>query len=118
MNEIKIDGRLGRDCKPFNGGVKFSIANTREFTTKSGEKKKFTTWVNVTLWKDEFFAKGEMVSVVGELVSNTYNDKTTLEISSRNVARLGESNPEPKQDDFGGYEPEPNYNVKHEDVPF
>lgn len=88
LNTITIAGRLTRDpeLKYVSGGravCEVSIANSRHYKDKSGEKKEETTFINATIW-DKFaeyvgekLRKGRPIIVEGRLKSESWEDKTT-----------------------------------------
>ena len=93
-NLVIIAGRLTRDpeVKYIASGkavCNFSIANSRFFKDKSGEKKEETSFVEVTCWDKtaewvgESIKKGRPVLVEGRLKSESWEDKTTGQKRSR-----------------------------------
>jgi len=93
-NVVVISGRLTRDpeVKYISSGkavCNFSIANSRFFKDKSGEKKEETSFVDVTCWDKtaewigENMKKGRPVMVEGRLKSEQWEDKTTGQKRSR-----------------------------------
>lgn len=88
LNTIVIAGRLTRDpeLKYVNGGravCEVSIANSRFYKDKSGERKEEVVFVNATIW-DKFaeyvgekLKKGRPVIVEGRLKSESWEDKTS-----------------------------------------
>lgn len=88
LNSIVIAGRLTRDpdLKYISSGravCELSIANSRYYKDKSGERKEDTTFVNVTCW-DKFaeyvgekLQKGRPVLVEGRLKSDSWDDKNS-----------------------------------------
>lgn len=93
-NLVVIAGRLTRDpeLKFIASGkavCNFSIANSRFFKDKSGEKKEETSFVEVTCWDKtaewvgESIKKGRPVLVEGRLKSESWEDKTTGQKRSR-----------------------------------
>lgn len=95
LNRVFIAGRLTRDpeLKYTNAGrayCRFSIANTRYFKTKEGERREDTTFVNASVWDKqaewmgERLRKGRPVLVEGSLRSYDLEDKT----SGQKISRL------------------------------
>lgn len=88
LNTVIIAGRLTRDpeLKYTQGGravCTVSIANTRFYKDKSGEKKEDTTFIDATVW-DKFaeyvgekIKKGRPVIVEGRLKSESWEDKSS-----------------------------------------
>lgn len=103
INKVILGGSLGRDPEikgnPDNPFATFSIATTKEYKTKSGEKKEQTTWHNIVVggnsvnFVKNYIHKGDTVLVEGEYVTREYtnNDgyKTTVyEVRATNVQIL------------------------------
>lgn len=93
-NLVVIAGRLTRDpdLKFISSGkavCQLSIANTRYYKDKSGERKEDTSFVDVTVWDKtaewvgEHLAKGRPVMVEGRLKSESWEDKTSGQKRSR-----------------------------------
>ena len=88
-NLVFITGRLARDCEIqyFESG---KIKATFTLAVDSYiNKEKFTSFINCEIWDKkaefagEYFKKGKVVSVFGELTSNTYKDKVYRTINCR-----------------------------------
>lgn len=88
LNQVTIAGRLTRDpeLKYITSGravCTLSIANTRYYKGKDGDRKEDTTFVNVTLWDKqaewvgERIKKGRPVLVEGRLKSDSWEDKSS-----------------------------------------
>ena len=86
VNKAIIVGNLGRDpeMRYTQGGVpvtSLSIATTRNYTTKDGEKREETEWHRVTVWGPQaehcntYLAKGRQVYLEGRLQTRAYEDK-------------------------------------------
>ncbi len=84
FNKVIMMGRITHDLElkstPSGTNVcSFSIAVDRRFQTKGEEKK--TDFFNVVAWKQQaefvcnYFGKGRMILVEGELQTRTYTDK-------------------------------------------
>lgn len=88
LNTVIIAGCLTRDpeLKYTQSGravCTVSIANTRFYKDKSGEKKEDTTFIDATVW-DKFaeyvgtkMLKGRPVVIEGRLKSDSWEDKTS-----------------------------------------
>lgn len=84
MNQVLLIGHVGQtpEKKVFDGGdivVKFSLATSKKWKTASGEEKERTDWHTVKAWgrlgeRCEAFPKGALVSVIGELNYDEYED--------------------------------------------
>lgn len=96
INNVVITGRLGKEIEPkstTNGITKvdFSIANA----TGYGKQEK-TNWINCVAWRQSadylamYAHKGDMVSVVGELTTRSYEkqDGTKAFITEVNCNRV------------------------------
>src|SRR3990172_12825676 len=79
-----VVGHLGRDpelryTQAGDGVCSFSVATSRKYTNKVGEKIEETTWFKVAVWGkmgeacQEYLKKGSLVLVEGELQA----DKST-----------------------------------------
>lgn len=81
MNSVKLLGRLGRDpeTRNFDNGsvTNFSLATTKSYKGKDGERKEKTEWHNISFWGKQgeiiakYFKKGDSILVEGEI---TYRD--------------------------------------------
>ena len=86
-NVVVISGRLTRDAevKYISSGkavCNLSIANSRPFKDKQGERQEDTSFVEVTCWDKlaewcSDYKKGRPVMIEGRLKSNTWEDKET-----------------------------------------
>lgn len=86
LNKIMIIGNVGRDPEmryaPSGAAVtKFSVATSRVYTTREGEKKEETEWFTVEAWNrlgetvNQFVAKGRRIYVEGRLRSEPWTGK-------------------------------------------
>lgn len=94
LNEVILMGRLTRDPEmrytQSNLPVcSFQIAVDRDYNSKNGEKQ--TDFLPIVAWRNNadfvhnFFAKGQLIVVIGTLTSRRYQDKdgnsrTTYEV--------------------------------------
>ena len=109
MNEIRIDGRIGKDLEmrymqDQRAFVKFGLCNTEYYKGRDGSRQERITWVDVTLYgaAAEYLAqncgKGSPVIVFGRLVQNEWTDKSSgekrkkLEVMASRVAPLSWAN--------------------------
>lgn len=117
-NYVIVAGRLTRDpeLKYISSGkavCQMSIANSRFYKDKSGERAEETSFIDVTCWDkqaeycNEHLAKGRPVMVEGRLKSESWEDKTSgqkrskLAIQAQTVTPLdwdGEKSDKPKSD--------------------
>lgn len=107
VNRAELIGYCGAD--PISNDVgdglrvtKFSVATTKEWKNKSGEKVKSTEWHRVVAWKQlaeflgQYLKKGRQVYVDGSLATRKWDDKGgtthyTTEIIANTVKLLGPS---------------------------
>ena len=86
LNKVMIIGNLGADPEmrfaPSGSPVtSFTIASSRIFTTKDGEKKQETEWFTVVTWDklaencNQFLSKGRKAYVEGRLKTRSWEDK-------------------------------------------
>jgi len=76
-NLVVIMGHLGRDPESREAGsgtvCRFSVATTRRWTAKDGEKKEETCWHNCTAWGkpgeviQKYSHKGDLIYVQGRI---------------------------------------------------
>lgn len=121
MNKVIISGRLTKDpeLRSTQNGTnvaKYTIA----INTGYGEKQQ-TDFVNISTWGksgefvNKYFKKGQEISIVGRLKSNTYEDKSgnkryTLDVISEDIEFIGRK----KQDDPSEEIPQ-NYKTDYQD---
>src|SRR5260370_28988776 len=90
INKIMLIGNLGRDTEMnyTEAGVartKFTVAASRRFKDKSGERREETTWFNVVAWDrlgetcNQYLRKGSKVYIEGRMTSHKYTDKDNIE---------------------------------------
>jgi single-strand DNA-binding protein len=96
LNKIMLIGNLGRDPElqvtsdgtPF---TRFSLAVSRNYTTKSGEKREETEWFNIVAWRqlaetcERYLHKGSKVYIEGRVNQRKYTDKNGLERTTIDV---------------------------------
>ena len=98
MNLIILTGRIGQiEKKSFEWGsvTKFSIATSKKYTKKDGEKVEETQWHNCESFGtladiiEKFFDKGNPITVTGELTYDKYEkDGQTRTASKIKVSRF------------------------------
>ena len=128
--KITIIGNLGRDPEmrytPSGQAVtNLNVATNRQYTAKSGERVKETTWFRVSVWGEQaenankYLKKGSKVYIEGRMKSDastggpriwTGNDGTpnaSYEIDAQLVQYLdsksGTEQPHPSLDDFNPF---------------
>lgn len=85
MNKVILSGNLGQDPELRQIGdtsvTSFSLATTKRYKTKTGEKAKKTEWHNVKAWGkkgeviNQYLKKGSSVLIEGELQYEKWEDK-------------------------------------------
>lgn len=124
VNEAIVVGYLGQDPELRKTGsdvpvCNFSVATTRKWTTKDGDKKEDTQWHRIVVWGrqaencKEYLAKGRQVYIRGRMQTRDWetsdgDKRQTTEIHAIDVQFLGGgssgksgggSNPPPPSDD-------------------
>src|SRR5260370_38826082 len=90
INKIMLIGNLGRDHEMnyTEAGVartKFTVAASRRFKDKSGERREETTWFNVVAWDrlgetvNQNLRKGPKGYIEGRMTSHRDTDKNKIE---------------------------------------
>jgi single-strand DNA-binding protein len=113
VNQINLLGRVGKDIEfvqldSGNSVAKFSLAMSEKFTTKSGEKKEETLWMNIEIWgklgeiANTYVKKGDLLYVSGKLkmdqVEKDGVKKQYYKVVASEMKMLGSKNSEePKQ---------------------
>jgi single-strand DNA-binding protein len=107
MNKVILIGNIGQDpeCRVFESGAKnaqFSLATSKRWKDKAGEKKTETAWHNIVLWgnlaeiAEKYLKKGQKVMIEGELKYETYQSdgvtKYITRIIGNNLEMLGSKN--------------------------
>ena len=78
LNKVEIQGKLGKDPEmrytPGGDAVcKFSMAVSKKYTDKGGNKREQVYWANVVAWRKlaeicgKYLVKGQECIIVGEL---------------------------------------------------
>jgi single-strand DNA-binding protein len=133
VNKVVLVGRLGSDpeMRYTAGGTavcKFSLATSRRFTGKDGQKQEKTEWHRIVAWTKlaeicgQYLAKGKQVYIEGRIEYGSYEKDGvkhyTTDIIAENMQMLdsaGQGNrasePEP------GFGP-PEGGVPEDDIPF
>ena len=85
VNLVVLVGRVGQDPKfsATSGGqenAKFSIATSRKWRDKSGDRKEKTTWHQIVVWNErlipyvrDYVKKGSLVYVKGEIWTRSWD---------------------------------------------
>ena len=106
LNKVMIIGHLGKDPEmrltPSGRAVTtYSVATSRKWNTKNGERKSETEWFNIVSWgslaeiSNQYLAKGQQVYIEGRLQSRQWEgddgkQRTTVEIVAKEMIMLGE----------------------------
>lgn len=134
MNKVILLGHIGQDAQltTIQSGskvAKFSIATTKRWKDKEGNKKEQTEWHNIECWDkvaeiaEKYFKKGTKLLVEGEIKTDQYEKDGVKQYRTKIVMKefefAGSNNTEAKS------EPEPSTTAKPEqhtqpenDLPF
>jgi single-strand DNA-binding protein len=135
MNRATLIGNLGADpdLKYTAGGTavcKFSLATTRRFTGKDGQKQEKTEWHRIVAWAKlaeicgQYLTKGKKVMIEGRIEYGSYEKDGvkhyTTDIIAENMEMLGgngqvNGNQSREEDPFG---PPPGGVPEDQDIPF
>jgi single-strand DNA-binding protein len=96
LNKIMLIGNLGRDPElnvtaEGTPVTKFSLAVSRNYTTKSGERKEETEWFNIVAWEklaetcERYLHKGSKVYIEGRLTQRKYTDREGVQRTAVDV---------------------------------
>ena len=132
MNKVILMGRLVKDpeARTVGDGIsiaRFTIAVDRRFTGKDGQRQ--TDFINCTAWRKtgeficRYFHKGNMIAVIGELQTRTWEDDTgqkryATEVNVSEAYFTGEKPGAPNQNngfDTLGFE---DFGENEDDLPF
>jgi len=133
VNKAILIGRLGADPEmrytaDGTAVCKFSLATSRKFTTKDGQKQEKTEWHRIVVWRKlaeicgQYLAKGKQVMIEGRIEYGSYEKdgvkQYTTEIVAENMQMLGGSGPGDRAP-----EPEPPFGppsggTPEDDIPF
>lgn len=86
LNQCNFIGRLGKDPETRSVGettvTNFSLACSKTWKDKQGQKQEKTEWVNCQAWGklggivQEYTGKGSLLYVSGEMETRKYQDNT------------------------------------------
>jgi single-strand DNA-binding protein len=133
VNKVILVGNLGADpeVRYTAGGTavcKFSLATSRKFTGKDGQKQEKTEWHRIVAWSKlaeicgQYLSKGKQVVIEGRIEYGSYEKDGvkhyTTDIVAENMTMLGS----PGQSNRG-QEPEPPFGppeggMPEDDIPF
>ena len=88
VNKVILIGNLGRDPELRNTPsgqtiAKFSVATTRKWRNRDGERQEQTEWHNIVCWgrqaevAGQYLSKGRQVYVEGRLQTDSWEDRET-----------------------------------------
>ena len=139
LNRIEIIGNLGKDAvvvhlQSGSTKVSLSVACSKNYADRSGDRKEQTNWFNVVVWGKlaetmERIApkKGSTVYVAGEMNFRNYTDqdgvaRSIAELSAETVQLLTPRNAQPQQQqapaqNYGSMGPSGNI-ADDDDLPF
>jgi single-strand DNA-binding protein len=135
VNKVILVGNLGADpeVRYTAGGTavcKFSLATSRKFTGKDGQKQEKTEWHRIVAWSKlaeicgQYLSKGKQVVIEGRIEYGSYEKDGvkhyTTDIIAENMTMLGSPGPGPGN---RGQEPEPPFEqppggMPEDDIPF
>ncbi len=122
LNKVQLIGNLGADpeVRSTNNGSRvatLSVATSRQWTSKSGEKQEKTEWHRVIFWNtnfskladiaEKYCKKGDKIYVEGAIEYRTWQDregqtKYTTEINGRELILLGGRSGGSSDDSYSG----------------
>lgn len=88
-------GRLGKDPETINSATKFSLATSKKYTNKSGEKIEDTQWHQIVAFGktgetlQKFLKKGDQVYIEGEIQYREHEGKWYTSILANSFAFIG-----------------------------
>lgn len=133
MNNVQLIGRLGQDpeLKTLTSGThlaNLSVATTRVWYDKDGNKNEDTQWHNCVFWGSlaervaHYLNKGDGIGLDGELIYDNWEKdgvkRTTAKIRVRNFYFLPTRKEKPKQTEQPKREPEPIPEPNDDGLPF
>jgi single-strand DNA-binding protein len=88
VNKVILIGNLGRDPEvrstPAGQSVaKFSIATTRKWNDRDGNRQEATEWHNIVVWgrqaeiAGQYLTKGKQIYLEGRLQTSSWDDRET-----------------------------------------
>ncbi|MEM1249837.1 MAG: single-stranded DNA-binding protein [Acidobacteriota bacterium] len=134
VNKVILVGNLGRDpeLRSTPSGqtlAKFSVATTRKWRDRDGNRQEQTEWHNIVCWgrqaevAGQYLTRGKQVYVEGRLQTDSWEDKETgkkmyrTEIVCDNFQMLGSRGDAPSAPRHDG--PQDNYGpADDDDIPF
>jgi single-strand DNA-binding protein len=106
---------------------KFSLATSRRFTGKDGQKQEKTEWHRIVAWRKlaeicgQYLSKGKQVVIEGRIEYGSYEKDGvkhyTTDIVAENMQMLGSPGGNRLQEPEPSFEPPPG-GVPEDDIPF
>lgn len=129
VNKVIILGRAGKNpevryTQSNQSVASFSVATSRTWLDKNGERQESTEWHNITAWGKlaeicrDYVVKGKQVYIEGRLQTRSWDDKEgnkryTTEIVAQTLVLLGSAG-----EGKGGAEKEIDAISEEDDIPF
>ena len=133
VNKVILIGNLGGDPElrytaAGTGVCKFSLATSRRFTGRDGQKQEKTEWHRIVAWGKlaeicgQYLSKGKQIMIEGRIEYGSYEKDGvkhyTTDIVAENMQMLGGTGPGGR-----GQEPEPPFGppeggMPEDDIPF
>lgn len=137
MNKCILVGNVGRDpeSRTLESGVTvttFSLATTKSYKDKDGQKQTRTQWHNIVAWRGladtiaKYVHKGDKLAVVGEIETRSWDDKDgnkryTTEVIIAEMDMLtpkAQSEPQAQQNDEPAQPAAESNGDENDDLPF
>ena len=103
MNKCIIIGRVGKDPEARTVGenkvVSLTVATSKKWKNKAGEKQESTQWHTVKAWDklatiiESYVKKGSMIMIEGEINYRKHEEKYYTEIVAYNIEILSKAEP-------------------------
>jgi single-strand DNA-binding protein len=132
INKVILVGNLGADpeVRYTAGGTavcKFSLATSRRFTGKDGQKQEKTEWHRIVAWSKlaeicgQYLSKGKQVVIEGRIEYGSYEKDGvkhyTTDIVAENMQMLGGPGPGTRGEPEPPFGP-PEGGMPEDDIPF
>ena len=134
LNKVMLIGNLGRDpeVRTTASGTpvaNFSLATSRRWTDRDGQRQEQTEWHNIVCWgrqaeiAGQYLTKGKQVFVEGRLQTRSWEDKNSgekkyrTEIVCDNFQMLGRRG-DGGGSDYGGGGGDSDFGPSDDDIPF
>lgn len=133
MNKVILIGHVGQDpeIRVISDELKvasFSLATSKSYKNKNGEKETKTEWHNITAWKglaklaELYIKKGSKISVIGEINYQQYESdgikKYSTKITVTEIELLDKKGDNKVKPTVTENDVPPNIENKTDDLPF